>query len=132
MIRPLSVFNDGRHGQKPATVKRSADAAALLAAKHCPLRNHFEFPKLARICISAMRDDRDPASSRGVKCQNCGGTIVIASQGQLAAEISLPCEECGLRAIYAHTAAFVLPVVEIQERKQQQSHSDGFGRHRSR
>ncbi len=73
-----------------------------------------------------MPEDRDTAF-RGVRCQYCGSTIVLAATGTLPNEISLPCDDCGRRGIYARTEAFVMPPAEARKRGQKRDQA-GFGR----
>jgi hypothetical protein len=42
----------------------------------------------------------------GVTCQHCAGTIVLAPDEQLATELSLPCPQCGRRAVYDRRSVF--------------------------
>jgi len=73
-----------------------------------------------------MQDDRDTAFL-GVRCEYCGSTITIATIGKLPDQISLPCDDCCRRGLYAGTAAFVVPPAEARKRKQKRGQL-GFGR----
>ena len=73
-----------------------------------------------------MREDPD-TTFLGVRCKYCGSTIVLAATGKLPDEISLPCDDCGRRGLYACTATFVMLPAEARERKKKGDQA-GFGR----
>jgi hypothetical protein len=73
-----------------------------------------------------MADDRGPVL--GVSCRYCGNIIAMAPVEMRTDQISLPCDQCGRRALYAFTEAFSLP---LSARKQKTAEGDvGFGRRR--
>jgi hypothetical protein len=73
-----------------------------------------------------MQDDRD-TTFLAVRCQYCGSTIVLTTTGTLPNEISLPCDDCGRRGMYARAEAFAMPPAEVHKWRQKRAQT-GFGR----
>jgi hypothetical protein len=73
-----------------------------------------------------MQHDRDTAFL-GVRCRYCGSTITLVTIGKLPDQISLPCDDCGRRGLYARAETFTMDPAEAQKRKQKVDRG-GFGR----
>lgn len=52
---------------------------------------------------------------------------MVATIGRLPDQISLPCDDCGRRGMYARAEAFAMPAAEARKRRQKKAQT-GFGR----
>jgi hypothetical protein len=77
-----------------------------------------------------MQDNQETAFL-GVRCRYCESTITIATIGKLPNQISLPCDHCGRRGMYARAEAFAMPPAEARKRLQKRDQV-GFGRRSTR
>jgi hypothetical protein len=81
-------------------------------------------PKGTYILIRAMPDER--TTLLGLRCRFCGNIIAMVPPEWRLDEISVRCDQCGRRGIYAHNEAFSLPPASRKQKREEGSVA--FGR----
>ena len=76
-----------------------------------------------------MQDNQETAFL-GVRCRYCESTN-HSYHRQAPNQISLPCDHCGRRGMYARAEAFAMPPAEARKRLQKRDQV-GFGRRSTR